>query len=74
MLKASIENAPALRADALAAGLQKAHAIDFSYPEGPTDFSAPRTTTGGQFWRVAQFQPACKCWQVTDRTFHPGYR
>lgn len=73
MFKAAVEHAPALRQDALAAGLQRTKSIDFSYPQGPNDFSGPRVTTGGQFWRVTQFMPACKCWQVVDREFHPGY-
>jgi len=74
MFKAALENAPAMRQDALAVGLQKAHNVEFSYPQGPNDFSGNRVTTGGQFWRTAQFLPACTCWQLIDRNFHPNYK
>ena len=73
MLKAAAEHAPALRNDALGAGLQAARSIDFSYPSGPNDFSGPKVTTGGQFWRVAQYFASCSCWRVIDSTFHPSY-
>jgi hypothetical protein len=73
MFQAAITNAPVFRADALAAGLQRTKSIESSYPAGPNDFSGVRQTTGGQFWRVAQFMAACKCWQVIDSNFHPGY-
>jgi hypothetical protein len=73
MFQAAIANAPAVHPAALAAGLQKAKSVDVSYPAGPNDFSGTRQTTGGQFWRVAQFKGDCKCWQVIDPTFHPSY-
>jgi len=73
MFQAAINNAPAIHPAALAVGLQKAKSIDSSYPAGPNDFSGTRQTTGGQFWRVAQFKADCKCWQVIDPTFHPSY-
>jgi hypothetical protein len=72
MFKAAVENAPALQTSQLAAGLQKAKSVDFSYPAGPNDFSGAHTTTGGQFWRAAQFMPGCNCWQIVDPTFHPS--
>jgi hypothetical protein len=75
MLKASMDNAATLRPDALAAGLQKARSIDFSFPQGPTAFAAvPRTTTGGQFQRPIQFFPDCKCWRLLERDFKPIVR
>jgi hypothetical protein len=75
MLKASMDNAAALRPDALAAGLQKARSIDFSYPQGPNAFTAvPRTTTGGQFYRTVQFFPDCRCWRLVERDFKPIMR
>ena len=73
MFQAAINNAPVFRAEALAAGLQRTRSIESSYPAGPNDFSGLRQTTGGQFWRVAQFKAACKCWQVVDPNFHPNY-
>jgi hypothetical protein len=75
MIKAAVESAGVWRQDALAAGLQKHGSIDFSYPQGPNDFaSVPRTTTGGQFYRVAQFYSDCKCWKLTQRDFKPILR
>jgi hypothetical protein len=73
MLKAAVENAPVLRADALVAGLQRTRTIDFSYPGGPNDFSGDRVTFAGQFWRVAQFFKDCACWRVVDPAFHPSF-
>jgi len=73
MFQAAVNNAPVFKANALAAGLQRARSLDFSYPGGPNDFSGTRQTTGGQFWRVAQFMASCKCWQIIDPTFHPSY-
>lgn len=72
MLKAAVETAGVWKQDALAAGLAKAKSIDFSYPQGPNDFaSAPKTTTGGQFYRIVQFYKDCKCWKLTQRDFQP---
>ena len=73
MLKAAFESSPQVGKDALAAGLQAAGSIDFSYPEGPNTFAGDGVTTGGQFWRVAQFFTDCKCWKVIDPDFHPTY-
>jgi hypothetical protein len=73
MFRAAVDNAPALHPAALAAGLQRTRSIEFSYPGGPNEFSGARVTTGGEFWRVAQFKTSCSCWQVIDPTFHPSY-
>ena len=73
MFQDAVDNAPAFRPDALAIGLQRTKSIDFSYPGGPNDFTGTRATTGGQFWRVAQFMASCQCWQVIDPNFHPSY-
>ena len=73
MLQAAAENAPALQRDALAAGLQTAQSIDFSYPSGPNDFTGDQVTTAGQFWRVDQFFEDCECWRVIDPEFHRNY-
>ncbi len=73
MLKAAVENAPALAVDALGDGLRQSAAIDFSYPQGPNDFSKDGVTTGGQFWRTAQFFVDCKCWKLIEADFHPTY-
>jgi len=74
MLKAAVEHALALRADALPLGLQRANSVDFSYPQGPNDFSGDRVTTAGQFWRVDQFFTECACFRVIDPVFRRGYK
>jgi hypothetical protein len=59
----------------LQAGMQHAaKSIDVSYPQGPNDLSRPRTMTGGQFWRPAQYFVECECWRVIDPNFKPSYR
>ena len=70
---AAVEHAPALTQDALAAGLQRARSVDFSFPEGPNDFSGNRVTHGGQFWRYDQFDRSCTCWKVVDPNFRPSF-
>ena len=61
------------RGPALQAGLQQTKSIDFSYPQAPNDFSGNGVTTGGQFWRVAQFNRDCNCWRIIQRDFRPGF-
>ncbi|HUC35486.1 MAG TPA: hypothetical protein VMR97_00015 [Acidimicrobiales bacterium] len=73
MLQAAVQHAPVLQRNALAAGIQAAGSVDFSYPGGPNDFSGDHVTTAGEFWRVDQFFETCTCWRVIDPTFHPNY-
>ena len=73
MFAAAVDHASVLKGDALAAGLRAAKSIDFSYPQGPSDFSRARTTTGGQYWRPVQFYKSCSCWKLLDRTFRKSY-
>lgn len=73
MLQGALGSAPEISATALQPGLQRVKSIDFSFPQAPNDFTAPRTTTGGQFWRAAQFMPSCRCWQLLTREFRRGY-
>jgi hypothetical protein len=73
LVQAAINHAPALERAALAAGLQAAGSVDFSYPYGPNNFTAPHTTTSGEYWRTDQFLESCDCYQVVDPTFHPGF-
>ena len=73
MLQAALTNAPELSPAALPAGLQRAKSIDFSFPQGPNDFTGNGVTTGGQFWRAAQFMPDCDCWRVIQRDFKRGF-
>ena len=73
MLQAAVNRAPELSVGGLQAGLQRTTSIDFSYPQGANDFTGNRVTTGGEFWRVVQFMPGCKCWQVVQRDFKRGF-
>ena len=73
MLQNAVNRAPELSVGGLQAGLQRTKSIDFSYPQGANDFTGNRVTTGGQFWRVVQFMPSCKCWQVVQRDFKRGF-
>jgi hypothetical protein len=69
MLRDALGKAPNLDTRALQAGLQATKSLDFSFPHGPSDFTGPRVTTGGQFWRIAQFGRECACWRVVQRDF-----
>lgn len=73
MFVAAVQHAPSLDQTSLAAGLQKAGSVDFSFPQGPNNFAGDRVTYGGQSWRVAQFMTKCNCWQVVDPAFHPSF-
>jgi hypothetical protein len=73
MLQAALSRAPELSAAALPAGLQATKSIDFSFPQAPNDFTGKGVTTGGQFWRAAQFMPDCDCWRVVSADFRRGY-
>jgi hypothetical protein len=74
MLQYALNNAPEVSQGALQAGLQRAGSIDWSFPQGPNDFRAAKITTGGQFWRMAQFKrPECSCWRVLDPEFKRGF-
>ncbi len=72
MFQAAVANAPQLAQEALAAGLQKAGSIDFSFPQGPNNFAAG-ATYGGQAWRQDQYTTACNCWQVVNPNWSPSY-
>jgi hypothetical protein len=72
MFAAAVDHAPVLQRTALAAGLQAAGSVDFSWPWGPDSFSGSRVTYGGQFWRPTQFFTSCDCWKLTDTAFHPA--
>jgi len=69
MLAAALDHAPAIASNALAAGLQAAKTVAFSFPQGPNDFSKPGTTSGGQYYRFDRFTTACNCWRVSDAEF-----
>jgi len=73
MLQAALSRASSFSVSGLVSGLQQTKSIDFSFPQGPNDFTGNRVTTGGQFFRAAQFMPDCKCWRVIQRDFRRGY-
>jgi hypothetical protein len=73
MFAAAADHAPTLSREGLAAGLQAAKSVAFSYPEGPNDFSGSHVTAGGQYWRMDKFMSSCNCWQVIDPTYHPSF-
>jgi hypothetical protein len=72
-LVAAMVHAPTLSPDALADGLNAAGSIEYSFPYGPNDFTAPGTTWGGQFWRPLNYSAACACWNVTDPNYQPSF-
>lgn len=72
MFAAAVDHAPVLSQSALAAGLQAAKSVNFSYPQGPNDFSGYHVAYGGQYWRTDGFFAGCSCWRVIDPVFHPG--
>jgi hypothetical protein len=73
MFAAAVDHAPALQRNAFAAGLKTARSVDFSWPQGPSDFTGDRVTAGGEFWRTVRAFASCKCWRVTDPVFHPSF-
>jgi hypothetical protein len=73
MFAAAVDHSPTLSRNALAAGLQAAKTVDFSFPMGEDNFSGHQVTMGGgQFWRTDEFMSSCNCWRVSDPTFHPA--
>jgi hypothetical protein len=73
MFVAALDHAPSVAPDQLAAGLQRAGSVPFSFPYGPDNFSAPGTTWGGQFWRPVRFHTSCRCWQLDSPNFSPSF-
>jgi hypothetical protein len=73
MFQAAASRDPSLTQPGLVAGLDRAGSIATSFPDGPTNFGAPGTTTGGEFWRPVSFHSSCGCWMVDNPTFQPSY-
>jgi hypothetical protein len=73
MFAASVNHAPSVAQDQLAAGLQRAGSVPFSFPDGPDNFSAPGTTWGGEFWRPLTYHSSCGCWQTDNPNFQPSF-
>ena len=69
----AVAHAPELKRTALAEGLARGGAIEFSYPHGPASFPTPQTTYGGNFWRPLTARADCSCWRVVDPTFRPTF-
>jgi hypothetical protein len=70
---AALDHAPSAAPDQLAAGLQRASSVPFSFPLGPDNFSAPGTTWGGQFWRPVTYHASCGCWQPDNPNYSPSF-
>lgn len=73
MFVAGATHAPVLAQNQIAAGLERAGTVPFSYPIGPNMFNSSDSTTGGQYWRPVQFDGACSCWKVTSAAFQPSF-
>jgi hypothetical protein len=73
MFAAAVDHAPVLKRDALAAGLEAAGSVSFSYPGGPNQFAGSDDTTGGQFWRPVQFSSSCTCWKVLNPSWQSSF-
>lgn len=72
LLAAAIQHGGVNPAD-LVAGLQAAKSVQISYPNGPNDFTAPGTTTGGEYWRPVTYHASCQCWTVMNPNFSPSF-
>jgi len=72
MLAAAIEHAGPNPA-ALIAGLHAAGSTQVSFPDGPNSFSAPNTTTGGEYWRALTYHSSCQCWTVDNANWNQSF-
>jgi len=57
----------------VAAGLQRAGSVPFSFPYGPNNFSASGGSYGGQMWRPVRYHASCHCWQTDNPNFQPSF-
>jgi hypothetical protein len=73
MFAAAVDHAPSVAPNQLAAGLQRAGPVPFSFPYGPNSFSASGTTYGGEFWRPVTYHTSCGCWQLDSPNFSPSF-
>jgi hypothetical protein len=73
MFVAAVDHAQSVAPDQLAAGLQRAGSVPFSFPYGPNNFSAPSATWGGEFWRPVTYHTSCRCWQLDNPNFQPSF-
>lgn len=72
-LVAAMQHDGGLTRTGLAAGLDSLGSFSFAYPQGPAEFTGPRTLTGGQYWRPDVYDGSCGCFKVLDPTFHPSF-
>jgi hypothetical protein len=70
MFAAAVNHAPSIQPNALAAGLQAAKSVTFSFPQAPNYFGAAGETAAGEYWRPVQFAASCGCWHVVSAGFH----
>jgi hypothetical protein len=73
MLLAAMRHDATLTRVRLAAGLDQVGPFDFSYPQGPADFSGAGVVNGGQFWRPDVYDGSCPCFKVLDASFRPSF-
>jgi hypothetical protein len=73
MFAAAVDHAPSVAPEQLVAGLQRVGSIPFAFPDGPNNFSAPGTTTGGEFWRPLTYFSSCGCWRLGSPNFSPSF-
>jgi len=69
-LTAAVDHEPTLSQSLLPQGLKAAKSIDYSYPQGPNDYTfGTNVTWGGQYYRLDEFHTSCNCWQLMSHTF-----
>lgn len=72
MLVAALQHS-SISQTAIASGLQAVKSVPMPFPIGPNNFTAPGTTTGGQYWRPLNYSAACQCWKVTSANWNPSF-
>ena len=73
LLKAAADNAPKLLRTDLAAGIEKAGVVDYSWPLGPADYRGHHVTFGGQYWHSVEFSASCQCWKPLQAQWQLPY-
>ena len=73
MFAAAADNAPELRRDQLATGLERLRQMSFPFPAGPANFVASNGQYGGGYWRADIWHTSCACFQVSRPTFSPSF-
>jgi hypothetical protein len=73
LLKNAADNAPALQRTALAAGIESAGVVDYSWPAGPGNYRGYHVTTGGQYWHSVEYSTSCGCWNPLETDWQPPF-